>query len=119
MTGEALLESAREDAFSDGARTELAAQLNNLRQVPGCPTGSDEAILAMSNSPGHTGCPNPFVAAWLSRQRVDEDRPDPGPFASDTTAGKTTLVYKAHSYPPDQGAARGDHAASPPLHTPR
>src|SRR5262249_16822227 len=32
-------------------------------------------------------------------QGTDDNRPDPGPFASDSQAGKTSLVYKAHGYP--------------------
>lgn len=53
----------------------------------------------MSTPPGHTACPNPFVDDWLTPSDGGDDRPDPGPFASDTTAGKTSLVYKAHSFP--------------------
>lgn len=53
----------------------------------------------MSTPPGHTACSNPFVDDWLTPSDGADDRADPGPFASDTTAGKTSLVYKAHSYP--------------------
>jgi DNA modification methylase/transcription elongation factor Elf1 len=80
------------------ALAELASQLVELRNIPGCPTGTDAAILLMSSPPGHTACPNPFITDWLSR--IDDDaRPDPGPFSADTTAGKTSIVYKAHSFP--------------------
>ncbi len=100
MTGETLFEAAGIDVSSaEDATAELGARLHDVRRLPGCPTSSDEAILAMSNPPGHTSCPNPFIADWLAEPHPDEDRPDPGPFAADTTAGKTSLVYKAHSYP--------------------
>lgn len=83
----------------EAAREELRRRLPELRELPGCPAGTDDAIVAMSTPPGHTACPNPFVDDWLPASDGGDDRPDPGPFASDTTAGKTSLVYKAHSFP--------------------
>jgi hypothetical protein len=78
---------------------DLADRLQTLRGMPGCPSGLDEALLAMSNPPGHTACPNPYITEWLPPTSGSTERPDPGPFAADTTAGKTSIVYKAHSYP--------------------
>lgn len=86
--------SVHEDVSDD-----LAPLLGEMRLLPGCPTGPDEAILSMSSPPGHTACPNPFLADWLPEAGDEVGRSDPGPFATDTTAGKTSLVYKAHSYP--------------------
>jgi hypothetical protein len=83
---------------SEEAATDLAARLPGLRNLPGCPLGTDDAIIAMSDPPGRTACPNPYITDWLPPLH-DDERPDPGPFAADTTAGKTSLVFKAHSYP--------------------
>jgi len=99
MTQDSLLPpDISESGFSTQALADLASRLPELRIRPGCPTGTNEAILAMSAPPGHTACPNPFIADWLPAAK-DEHRPDPGPFSADTTVGKTSVVYKAHSYP--------------------
>lgn len=79
----------------------LRAIVADQRKVDGCPDGTNDAIVAMSSSRAHTACPNPFIADWLEglvRPRGDS-RTDPGPYSADTTAGKTSTVYKAHSYP--------------------
>ncbi len=79
---------------------DLRARLPQLRDVPGCPSGTDDAIIEMSAPPAHTACPNPYLREWVEQhQSTDVDRPDPGPFAADSQAGKTSLVYKAHGYP--------------------
>jgi predicted RNA methylase len=98
-----------DDAGSDGDRTaiveaarqELRRRLPELRKLPGCPTGSDDDIIAMSYPPYYTACPNPFIADWLNalERPSDEGRVDPGPFASDVSVGKGNAFYKAHSYP--------------------
>ncbi len=83
------------------AREQLRQRLPELRHLPGCPQGSDEDILAMSYPPYYTACPNPFIADWLAGldRPGDDDRADPGPFASDVVEGKGNAFYKAHSYP--------------------
>src|SRR4051794_1677557 len=54
----------------------------------------------MSAAPSHTACPNPYLRAWVElNQSETANRADPGPFAADTQAGETSLVYKAHGYP--------------------
>jgi len=85
----------------------------------GFPIGSDEDILALSDPPYYTACPNPFIADFIKHwekqksarceSRVSESNdprletrdPEPysrEPFASDTGAGKTHPIYTAHSY---------------------
>lgn len=83
------------------AREELRRRLPELRRLPGCPRGSDEDILAMSYPPYYTACPNPFISDWLAGldRPGDDDRADPGPFATDVVEGKGSAFYKAHSYP--------------------
>ena len=88
-------------AIVEAARQELRRRLPELRKLPGCPTGSDDDIIAMSYPPYFTACPNPFIADWLNalERPSDEGRVDPGPFASDVSVGKGNAFYKAHSYP--------------------
>ena len=69
------------------------AQACPIADVPGCPSGSDDAIVEMSAAPAHTACPNPYLREWVERHlTTDEDRPDPGPFAADSQAGKTSVI---------------------------
>lgn len=97
--------SDRFDLDSHSAATpdvsdDLRSRLSQLRQVRGCPSGSDDAIVEMSAAPVHTACPNPYLRGWVEEHRTaDDDRPDPGPYAVDSHAGKKSLVYKAHGYP--------------------
>src|SRR4051794_14920935 len=82
---------------NDAELADLAERLPSLRERAGCPSGDDRAILAMSRPRPHTACPNPYVREWIEtlQGRTPDKRADPGPFASDTTAGKSSLVYKA------------------------
>lgn len=100
MSDRLTFESSESAELSTASSDRLADQLSDLHAIPGCPKGSDESILEMSAAPGHTACPNPFLREWVEEHRNDDtDRPDPGPFASDSQAGKTSLVYRAHGYP--------------------
>lgn len=73
-----------------------------FRNIEGFPIGSDEDILALSDPPYYTACPNPFIADFIKHYgkpydpRTDNYRREP--FASDTGAGKTHPIYTAHSY---------------------
>jgi hypothetical protein len=84
-------------------RTRLAARLAECRTDPGAPTGTDADVLAMSLPPYFTASPNPDLSDWLVATEPDGygDRTyvDPGPFATDISEGKSSLFYKAHSYP--------------------
>lgn len=92
--------TSTDDWDIDAARKELADQLDDVRDVDGFPGGDDDAIVALSLPPYHTACPNPFLVDWIEQVRTDDDhRPDPGPFATDISEGKSNAVYKAHSYP--------------------
>jgi 16S rRNA G966 N2-methylase RsmD len=81
----------------------LAGYLNDpeFRSRPGFPQGTDESILAMSDPPAYTACPNPYIADWIA----EHGRPyDPNesyhrePFAVDVSEGKTDPLYRAHGY---------------------
>jgi hypothetical protein len=81
----------------------LAEKLKDpeFRKTPGFPTGSDEAILRMSDPPYYTACPNPFLEDFIgvSGKAYDPaERYDRDPFAVDVSVGKTDQLYKAHGY---------------------
>jgi predicted RNA methylase len=72
-----------------------------FRKVEGFPIGSDEDILALSDPPYYTACPNPFMADFIKHYGKPYDPSEPysrEPFAVDVSEGKTDPIYKAHSY---------------------
>ncbi len=93
---------------SDSARREhflrqLAEKLQDpaFRQVEGFPQGTDEAILAMSDPPYYTACPNPWLAEFVAHYGKPYDpavKYSREPLAIDVSVGKTDAIYKAHSY---------------------
>ena len=72
-----------------------------FRKIEGFPIGSDEDILALSDPPYYTACPNPFIADFIKQYGKPYD-PDVAysrkPFAVDVSEGKTDQIYRAHSY---------------------
>ena len=93
---------------SDNARREhflklLAEKLQDpaFRQQEGFPQGTDEAILAMSDPPYYTACPNPWLAEFVAHYGKPYDsgvKYSREPLAIDVSVGKTDAIYKAHSY---------------------
>jgi len=93
---------------SDQARREhfrklLAEKLKDpeFRKQEGFPQGTDEAILAMSDPPYYTACPNPWLADFVQHYGKPYDPSVPysrEPLAIDVSVGKTDPIYKAHSY---------------------
>ena len=72
-----------------------------FRGIDGFPIGSDEDILAMSDPPYYTACPNPFLGDFIKHygRSYDPDVPyNRKPFAVDVSEGKTDSIYKAHAY---------------------
>lgn len=73
-----------------------------FRKCDGFPFGSDDAILATSDPPYYTCCPNPFLPALVqefaaSRKNSGDDY-HRAPFTADVSEGKTDPVYTAHGY---------------------
>ncbi|MDP2431952.1 MAG: DNA methyltransferase [Pseudomonadota bacterium] len=91
---------------SDEARREhyrklLAERLKDpdFRMIDGFPTGSDEDILALSDPPYYTACPNPFLADLVSREAVSNSGAyEKEPFSADVSEGKNDPIYTAQSY---------------------
>ncbi len=91
----------REDDFARSCRP-LSELLDTVRQVEGFPLGRDEDILALSDPPYYTACPNPYLGEFIRRygKPYDEaiDTYQRPPFVADVTEGKNDPVYNAHSY---------------------
>ncbi len=93
---------------SDQARREhftalLREKLKNpeFRKAEGFPIGEDEAILAMSDPPYYTACPNPWLGEFVKHHGQPYDPKEKyhrEPFAADVSQGKTHGVYRAHAY---------------------
>ncbi len=93
---------------SDQARREhylnlLAEKLKDpeFRKQEGFPQGTDEAILAMSDPPYYTACPNPWLAEFVEHYGKAYDPQQTysrEPLAIDVSVGKTDALYRAHSY---------------------
>jgi len=72
-----------------------------FRTTEGFPHGTDEAILAMSDPPYYTACPNPFLEEFVRRYGKPHDpsvKYSREPQTIDVSVGKTDPLYKAHSY---------------------
>ncbi len=72
-----------------------------FRKIEGFPIGSDEDILALSDPPYYTACPNPFITDFIQHYGKPYDPSKPysrEPFAADVSEGKNDPIYNAHSY---------------------
>lgn len=104
-----------DDAQKAEYRERLRQKLQDpaFRRIEGFPLGEDEDILALSDPPYYTACPNPFlpeiIEQWQAeraelRQKLGlpDDDPNNGyhrePFAADVSEGKNDPIYNAHSY---------------------
>ena len=90
-------------------REELRKILPELRLVEGFPIGTDDDIVALSDPPYYTACPNPwindFVNFWeneKSELKAKGLRKDSfevkEPYAADVSEGKNNPIYMAHAY---------------------
>jgi predicted RNA-binding Zn-ribbon protein involved in translation (DUF1610 family) len=114
-----------EQAARDAEQAEYLERLReklkdpDFRATEGFPVGEDEDILALSDPPYYTACPNPFLPEIIERWQGEraqireelglpddsEDNGDSGepvyhrePFAADVREGKNDPIYRAHSY---------------------
>ncbi len=81
----------------------LAEKLKDpeFRKIEGFPIGTDEDILALSDPPYYTACPNPFIEEFINYYGKPYDPSVPynkEPFAADVSEGKNDPIYNAHSY---------------------
>ncbi|MBE7556742.1 MAG: DNA methylase [Anaerolineales bacterium] len=93
-------DAARRAYFTEKLREKL--QDPAFHQIEGFPLGSDEDILALSDPPYYTACPNPFLEDFVKHygQPYDpaNDTYHRQPFAVDVSEGKAEPIYAAHSY---------------------
>ncbi|KAF5085480.1 DNA methylase [anaerobic digester metagenome] len=75
--------------------------LDSLRSIDGFPIGKDEDIIALSDPPFYTACPNPWIGEFIETYGTPYD-PNDGynrePFSADVSEGKNDPIYNAHSY---------------------
>ena len=92
-------DEARRAHFTEELRKKL--QDPEFRKIEGFPIGSDEDILALSDPPYYTACPNPFLEEIVESYGSPYNQTEPynvKPFAFDVTEGRHTWLYKAHTY---------------------
>ena len=92
-------EGARREHFVNILREKLKDP--EFRKNEGFPLGTDEAILAMSDPPYYTACPNPFIQEFVRSCGKPYDptaKYSREPQTIDVSVGKTDPIYKAHSY---------------------
>ena len=72
-----------------------------FRKIEGFPIGEDGDILALSDPPYYTACPNPFIEDFIKHH----GKPygvgrfySRETFSADVSEGKNNPIYKAHSY---------------------
>lgn len=79
------------------------ADIDKVRHIEGFPIGSDEDIIALSDAPFYTMCPNPFIEEFIREYGVPYDETTDNyhrePFAADVSEGKYDPLYKLHAYP--------------------
>lgn len=96
-------DEARRAHFAEQLRKKL--QDPEFRTIEGFPLGSDEDILALSDPPYYTACPNPWIAEFIAEwEQQKPAKPDDysyhrEPFATDVSEGKYDPIYKYHPYP--------------------
>jgi DNA modification methylase len=72
-----------------------------FRKIEGFPIGEDDDILALSDPPYYTACPNPFIEDYIKHYGRPYDPYEPynrEPFAADISEGKSDSIYNAHTY---------------------
>lgn len=65
-------DEARRAHFTEALRKKL--QDPEFRKIEGFPIGKDEDILALSDPPYYTACPNPWIADFIAEWEADKKR---------------------------------------------
>jgi rubrerythrin len=93
-------DEARRAFFTEKLREKLKD--HEFRKIEGFPIGADEDILALSDPPYFTACPNPFIKEFIQQYglsyNTEADKYHREPFAYDVSEGKNDPIYNAHSY---------------------
>lgn len=80
----------------------LEELLDSVRDIDGFPIAKDEDILALSDPPFYTACPNPYIETFIEEYgkpyESGNDQYFREPFSGDVSEGKNDYIYNAHSY---------------------
>jgi len=80
----------------------LEELLDSVRDIEGFPIGKDKDILALSDPPYYTACPNPYINDFIEEYGTPYDEKTDSyhcdPFIKDVSEGKNDPVYMAHTY---------------------
>ena len=78
------------------------ADIDKVRGIEGFPIAKDEDIIALSNAPYYTACPNPFIEKFIRENGTSYDEATDDyhrePFSADVSEGKYDPIYKLHPY---------------------
>lgn len=76
--------------------------IDKVRSIEGFPIGTDEDIIALSDAPYYTACPNPFIEEFILENGTSYDEATDDyhrePYTDDVTEDKHDLIYNIHSY---------------------
>lgn len=76
--------------------------IDKVRGIEGFPIGSDEDIIALSDAPYYTACPNPFIEEFIKENGHPYDKETDDyhcePYTSEVSEGKHDPMYMAHGY---------------------
>jgi DNA modification methylase len=90
------------NAKNDSEHLLTKEKLDGVRSIEGFPIGKDEDIIALSNPPQYTACPNPWITGFIKEHRKPynptTDSYNREPFATDVSEGKNDPIYNAHAY---------------------
>jgi 16S rRNA G966 N2-methylase RsmD len=90
-------DEARRAHFTDLLREKLKDPA--FRKIEGFPIGEDEDILALSDPPYYTACPNPFLKEFIEQQSADSTiNYSRTPFAADVSIARHDHYSLAHTY---------------------
>src|SRR5690554_1266416 len=95
-------DAERRAYFTERLREKL--QDPEFRKIEGFPVAADEDILALSDPPYYTACPNPWLQDIIEEWEKQKPAKPEGyiykrePYAADVSEGKNDPIYNAHSY---------------------
>lgn len=103
------IEFENDEKRRDYFRDELRKKLPELRLIEGFPIGTDDDIIALSDPPYYTACPNPWINHFIKEWEGEKDKlQNEGkrdsafevkePYAADVSEGKNNPIYMAHAY---------------------
>ena len=75
------------------------ADIDKVRDIEGFPIGTDEDIIALSDAPYYTACPNPFIEEFIKENGTPYDEATDDyhrePFAADISEEDALVLAKA------------------------